>query len=305
MENILLTGASGMVGKSILKIFKKENFIIFSPKRYNLNLSNIDKVKKYILKRKITSVIHAAGLVGGIQDNIDYPHSYLLKNSLINLSLIEAARITKIKKLIFIGSSCMYPKNINRPIEEEDLLKSPLENTNEGYAISKIFGYKLCEYSNKQHKTKFKTIVSTNLFGENDKFDGNKAHLVSAILQKVFDAKRKKEKKIEIWGDGKARRDFIHVDELSKFILFSINNYKKIPELINFGSGKDFTINQYYKKIFKILKVNVKFKNNLKKPSGMKRKLLSIKKLKKIRYNLNYNFEKRIKDTFKNEFIRN
>ena len=199
----------------------------------------------------------------------------------------------------------MYPKNINRPIEEEDLLKSPLENTNEGYAISKIFGYKLCEYSNKQHKTKFKTIVSTNLFGENDKFDGNKAHLVSAILQKVFDAKRKKEKKIEIWGDGKARRDFIHVDELSKFILFSINNYKKIPELINFGSGKDFTINQYYKKIFKILKVNVKFKNNLKKPSGMKRKLLSIKKLKKIRYNLNYNFEKRIKDTFKNEFIRN
>ena len=220
MENILLTGASGMVGKSILKIFKKENFIIFSPKRYNLNLSNIDKVKKYILKRKITSVIHAAGLVGGIQDNIDYPHSYLLKNSLINLSLIEAARITKIKKLIFIGSSCMYPKNINRPIEEEDLLKSPLENTNEGYAISKIFGYKLCEYSNKQHKTKFKTIVSTNLFGENDKFDGNKAHLVSAILQKVFDAKRKKEKKIEIWGDGKARRDFIHVDEVSKFILF-------------------------------------------------------------------------------------
>lgn len=302
MEKVLLTGGSGMLGKSIIKIFHKQKYKLFFPKRNELDLTNSIKICNYIKKRKITCVVHAAGKVGGIQDNINFPYIYLFENMNINNGVIEGSRKANIKKFLFIGSSCMYPKNINKPIMEEDMLKSPLEDTNEGYALSKIIGYKLCEYSNKQYKTKFKTIVATNLYGENDKFKGNKAHLVSAIMQKAYDAKRNNYKKVEIWGNGNARRDFIHVDELSKFILFSFKNYNKIPYLINFGTGKDLTINQFYKKIFKILNIKVKFFNNLKKPSGMKKKLLSNKKLKKINYNTKFEFEKKIKQTFQNEF---
>ena len=185
MDRILLTGGNGMLGKSFQKNIKNKKFKIFSPSRKELDVSDLKKVTKYILKNKISIVVHAAGKVGGIQDNINYPYNYLLENSLINASTIEASRIAKVKKFIFIGSSCMYPKNINREIFEEDMLTKPLENTNEGYAISKIFGYKLCQYSNKQYQTNYKTIVATNLFGEDDKFDGNRAHLVSAIMQKV------------------------------------------------------------------------------------------------------------------------
>ena len=302
MEKVLLTGGSGMLGKSIIKIFHKQKYKLFFPKRNELDLTNSIKICNYIKKRKITCVIHAAGKVGGIQDNINFPYIYLFENMNINNGVIEGSRKANIKKFLFIGSSCMYPKNINKPIMEEDMLKSPLEDTNEGYALSKIIGYKLCEYSNKQYKTKFKTIVATNLYGENDKFRGNKAHLVSAIMQKAYEAKKNNYKKVEIWGNGNARRDFIHVDELSKFILFSFKNYNKIPYLINFGTGKDLTINQFYKKIFKILNIKVKFFNNLKKPSGMKKKLLSNKKLKRLNYNTEFEFEKKIKQTFQNEF---
>ncbi len=302
MEKVLLTGGSGMLGKSIIKIFHKQKYKLFFPKRNELDLTNSIKICNYIKKRKITCVVHAAGKVGGIQDNINFPYIYLFENMNINNGVIEGSRKANIKKFLFIGSSCMYPKNINKPIMEEDMLKSPLEDTNEGYALSKIIGYKLCEYSNKQYKTKFKTIVATNLYGENDKFRGNKAHLVSAIMQKAYEAKKNNYKKVEIWGNGNARRDFIHVDELSKFILFSFKNYNKIPYLINFGTGKDLTINQFYKKIFKILNIKVKFFNNLKKPSGMKKKLLSNKKLKRLNYNTEFEFEKKIKQTFQNEF---
>jgi GDP-L-fucose synthase len=302
MEKILLTGGSGMLGKSILKVFNNKKFKIYYPKRKDLDLSNSKKVFDFLIKKKITSVIHAAGRVGGIQDNINFPHSYLYENMSINNGVIEASRKLKVKKFLFIGSSCMYPKNINKPILEEDILKSPLEDTNEGYALSKILGHKLCEYSNTQYKTKFKTIVATNLYGENDKFKGNKAHLVSAIMQKAYEAKKNGRKIIEIWGNGKARRDFIHVDDLSNFILFALKNYNKIPSLINFGTGRDFTINQYYKKIFKILGIKVKFINNLKKPAGMKKKLLSNKKLIKLGYNTKFEFAKKIRQTFENEF---
>ena len=302
MEKIFLSGGTGMLGNSIIKIFPKKKYKLFFPERGNLDLTDPIKVFKYIKKNKITSVIHAAGKVGGIQDNINFPHSYLYENIIINLGVIEGSRKAKIKKFIFIGSSCMYPKNINKSISEDDMLKSPLEETNEGYALSKIIGHKLCEYSNKQFNTNFKTVVSTNLFGENDKFNGNKAHLVSAIMKKAYSAKKYGKKVIEIWGDGKAKRDFVHVDDLSNFILYAIRNYNKLPSLINFGTGKDITINQYYKKIFKTLKIKVKFINNLDKPSGMKRKLLSVKKLKKLNYKSKFEFEDRIIQTFKNEF---
>ena len=190
MEKVLLTGGYGMLGKSIIKIFHKQKYKLFFPKRNELDLTNSIKICNYIKKRKITCVIHAAGKVGGIQDNINFPYIYLFENMNINNGVIEGSRKANIKKFLFIGSSCMYPKNINKPIVEEDILKSPLEDTNEGYALSKIIGYKLCEYSNKQYKTKFKTIVATNLYGENDKFKGNKAHLVSAIMQKALRRKK-------------------------------------------------------------------------------------------------------------------
>lgn len=288
---ILITGGSGMVGRNLIyylnKITKHE---IFYPSSSELNLLNYNSVKNYIKKIKPDAIIHCAGRVGGIQDNIENPYSFLHHNLIIGANIIEAAIFNKTQKLINLGSSCMYPKNLERELYEEDLLTGELEPTNEGYAIAKISVAKLCEFAKKEFNLNYKTIIPCNIYGKWDKFDPKNSHMIPAVIRKLHLSKSSNET-AEIWGDGSARREFMYAEDLADFINYSLINYDLLESYTNVGLGYDYSILDYYKEVASVVKYKGDFKFDLTKPSGMKRKLCSIKKQKKIgwipKYTLN------------------
>ena len=296
LKRILITGSSGMLGKSLIK---RINYKIFTPNRKKLNLYNFSKIKKYIKKNKINFVIHCAAKVGGIQDNIKNQLSYLVENVNINKNVIMASYESGIKNFINIGSSCIYPKNMKTRISEKLIFKGNFEPTNEGYAISKFLSIKICKFISERDGYNYKTLVPTNLYGPNDNYNLDKSHLLAAIIKKLSEAKKKKNRNIEIWGDGKARREFMYVSDLSDAILFTIKNFKKIPNVLNIGTGKDYTVESYYKKASKIIFPGAKFYFNKKKPSGMRRKLLDVSVSKKLGWQAKVSLNDGIKKTYK------
>ncbi len=295
-KRILITGSSGMLGSSLIK---KCSYKIFTPNRKKLNLFNFDKVKKYIKKNKINFVIHCAAKVGGIHDNMNNQLKYLVENLNINKNVIMASYECGIKNFLNISSSCIYPKNIKKKITENLMFKGDFEPTNEGYAVSKFISIKICKFISEKKGYYYKTLVPTNLYGPNDTYDLNKSHLLAAIIKKISDAKKLKNKNIEIWGDGKARREFMYVSDLSDAIWFSVDNFNKIPSILNIGTGKDYTVKDYYKKVSKIIYPEAKFYYNKQKPSGMKRKLLDVSISKKLGWKAKISLTEGIKKTLK------
>lgn len=295
-KRILITGSSGMLGKSLIK---KLNYKIFTPKRQNLNLLNFDKIKQYIRKNRINFVIHCAAKVGGIQDNVKNQLEYLVENVNINKNVIMASYEEGIKNFINIGSSCIYPKNVKKKISEKLIFKGNFEPTNEGYAVSKFLSIKICKFISEKDGYNYKTLVPTNLYGPNDNYNLEKSHLLAAIIKKLSDAKKKKIKHIEIWGNGKARREFMYISDLSEAILFAIKNFPKLPLVLNIGTGKDYTVENYYKKASKIILPSAKFYFNKKKPTGMKRKLLDVSISKKLGWKAKVSLTQGIKKTYK------
>ena len=294
VKRILITGSSGMLGTSLIKNSK---YVIFTPNRKKLNLFNFNKVKDYIKKNRINFVIHCAAKVGGIQDNMNYQLDYLVENLNINKNIIMASYENGVKNFLNISSSCIYPKNIKK-ISENLIFKGDFEPTNEGYAVSKFISIKLCKFISKKYGYNYKTLVPTNLYGPNDKYDLQKSHLLAAIIKKLSDAK-KKIKKIEIWGDGKAKREFMYVSDLSDAIWFSVKNFNKIPIILNIGTGKDYSVLDYYKKVSKIIYPEAKFYFSKEKPSGMRRKLLDVSKSKKLGWKAKVSLTSGIIKTYK------
>ncbi len=293
-----------MVGKNIIDYFsKKSNFKLLYPDSKSLNLLDSNAIENYLGNNNVDCIIHCAGLVGGIQANINSPYSFLETNLLIGLNLINSAVKFKIGKFINLGSSCMYPKDRDTQLKESDILTGPLEPTNEGYAIAKITVAKLCEYANNQFSLNYKTIIPCNIYGKWDKFDPIKSHLIPAVIRKINQAKYNNED-VKIWGDGKARREFLYAEDLADFILFSLNNYKSLEDYTNVGLGYDYSILEYYKIIAKVTKYNGKFRFDLSKPSGMKRKLCSINKQTKLGWSPKHSLEEGISKTNK-FFIEN
>ena len=293
---ILLTGSTGMVG---INLIEKINYKIFTPNRQQLNLFNFTKIKNYIKKNKINFVIHCAAKVGGIQDNMNNQLEYLVENLNINKNIIIASYECGVKNFLNIGSSCIYPKDIKHKISEKLIFTGEFEPTNEGYAISKYLSIKICQFINKKKDYKYKTLIPTNLYGPNDKYDLEKSHLLAAIIKKISDAKKAKNKKVEIWGDGKTRREFMYVSDLSDAIIFCIKKFDKLPNILNIGTGVDYTVEDYYKKVSKIIYPNVKFYFNVKRPSGMKRKLLDVSQSKKLGWRAKISLTNGIKKTYK------
>ncbi len=296
VKRILITGSSGMLGTSLIKNSK---YVIFTPNRKKLNLFNFNKVKDYIKKNRINFVIHCAAKVGGIQDNMNYQLDYLVENLNINKNIIMASYENGVKNFLNISSSCIYPKNIKKKISENLIFKGDFEPTNEGYAVSKFISIKLCKFISKKYGYNYKTLVPTNLYGPNDKYDLQKSHLLAAIIKKLSDAKKKKIKKIEIWGDGKAKREFMYVSDLSDAIWFSVKNFNKIPIILNIGTGKDYSVLDYYKKVSKIIYPEAKFYFSKEKPSGMRRKLLDVSKSKKLGWKAKVSLTSGIIKTYK------
>jgi len=276
---VLLLGGNGMVGRNILSNEHCDRWEFLSPKSKDLNLVDFESTLNFITKAKPDFIINAAGIVGGIKANINNPVNFLVKNIDIGRNLVIAARQAGVKKLINLGASCMYPRNISNPLKEDMLLSGELEPTNEGYALAKIMTARLCQYINSEDSQfHYKTIIPCNIYGCFDKFDPERSHLVPAIIKKLHQAIVNKDELVEIWGDGLARREFMYADDLADAIFYSLDNFDQMPQLINIGVGKDHSINEYYEIVARVLGYKGSFIHNHDKPVGMQKKLVSIKK---------------------------
>lgn len=273
---ILVTGSGGMVGQNVLEHPSFAQHEVLHPNRKQLDLSERQQVEDYLDKNRPDLIIHAAGRVGGIQANIKNPVAFLVENVDINRNLIGACYKVGIKKMINLGSSCMYPRNAQNPLKESMILQGELEPTNEGYALAKIMAERLCQYVMREDASyQFKTMIPCNLYGRFDHFDPVNSHLIPAVIRKVHEAKVNGQDKVEIWGSGQARREFMFAGDLADCIAHSIENFDSLPHLMNVGIGVDYSVNEYYQAVAQVVGFKGQFTHDLTKPEGMKQKLVS------------------------------
>ncbi|MCG6202403.1 GDP-L-fucose synthase family protein [Psychromonas antarctica] len=296
---ILLTGANGMVGKNILEVALKHEHEFLSPSSAELNLLDGNAVNQYINTHKPDMVIHAAGIVGGIQANMAHPVKFLVNNMLMGINILTASNDCDVPKFLNLSSSCMYPRDALNPLSEDLILKGELEPTNEGYALAKVTSTRLCEYIRKENASRlYKTIVPCNLYGRFDKFDPNHSHMIPAVIRKIDEAKKNNLEEIDIWGDGEARREFMYAEDLAEFIFYAIDNFEKMPQNLNVGLGTDYTINEYYQAVANVVGYSGKFIHDLSKPIGMKQKLIDDEKLKEFGWAYKTELEVGIQKTY-------
>ncbi|MCD4694384.1 GDP-L-fucose synthase [bacterium] len=296
-SKIYIAGHRGLVGSAIVRQLKKQGFNnLMTKTRNQLDLLDQKQVTSFFKKEKIEYVFLSAARVGGIMANKNYPAQFIYENLQIQNNIIHNSYLNKVKKLLFLGSSCIYPKYSPQPIKEEYLLNGKLEPTNEPYAIAKIAGIKMCLAYNKQYRTNFISAMPTNLYGPNDNFDLENSHVLPALIRKFHEAKINNKKEIVIWGSGKPKREFLYVDDLADACIFLMNNYNK-NEPINIGFGKDMTI----KDLAKIIKEDIKYNGDIKwdktKPDGTPIKKLNLKKLYSLGWKPKISLKKGIKKT--------
>tara|TARA_B100001250_G_scaffold154204_1_gene132531 strand:+ start:1576 stop:2496 length:921 start_codon:yes stop_codon:yes gene_type:complete len=304
MQKILITGSSGFVGQNFLFDKRSDSYDILSPSSSELDLLNIASIKSYLKNANPDLVINCAGKVGGILKNMNSNFEFLALNSLMNLNLIMSIKEYKIKKFINLSSSCIYPHNISEPISEKDILNGPLEKTNEGYALAKLVGLKLTQYLAENEGLMFKTIIPCNLYGPYDNFDIKTSHMIPGVIRKIYEAKKNNSDNVEVWGKGDAKREFMFVNDLIDFLYYAINNLEKIPNIINVGTGVDYSINEYYSMIAKVISYEGDFIYDLSKPEGMQRKLVDTKEIEKLGWNAKYPIQEGLDKTYK-YFLKN
>ena len=297
-SKIYVAGHNGMVGSAIVRKLKSlgyENLVLKSSKE--LDLRNLRDVTSFFNKERPEFIFLAAAKVGGILANSNYKADFIYDNLTIQNNVIKNAHLFNVEKLLFLGSSCIYPKNAPQPIKEEYLLTGLLETTNEPYAIAKIAGLKMCQYFREQYGCNFISIMPTNLYGKNDNFDLKTSHVLPALLRKFHDAKHNNENKVEIWGSGNPKREFLHVDDLADACVFLMNNYNK-SETINVGTGVDISIKDLALLIKKITGFKGDLEWNSSMPDGTYRKLLDVSKIHNLQWKAKINLTDGIKLTY-------
>ena len=269
-----------MVGSALVRRLEAERFTnLLTRDRSHLDLSDESAVAKFFAEARPDIVILAAANVGGIKANNDFPVEFLLDNLRIQNNVIRSAYQTGVRKLLFLGSSCIYPKLAPQPIPESALLTGPLESTNEPYAIAKIAGIKLCQAYTREYGTNFISVMPTNLYGPNDNFDLETSHVLAALLRKAHEAKSRNENKLIVWGTGESRREFLHVDDLAAACLLLLEKYDS-AEIINIGSGEDVTIRELAKLVCDVVGFDGELVWDNTKPDGTPRKLLDVTRIR-------------------------
>jgi GDP-L-fucose synthase len=299
-DKIYVAGHTGLVGSSILRLLKQRGFknLIYATSK-ELNLLDQNKVNNFLTLHKPKFVFLAAAKVGGILENLSKKAEFIFENLTIQNNVIHGSFKVGVKKMIFLGSSCIYPKDSMQPIKEEYLLSGKLEPTNEPYAIAKIAGIKLCESYNLQYGTNYISLMPSNVYGPNDNFNLRSSHFFPALLKKIYFAKIKKKKKITIWGSGNVRRELLYVDDLAR-ACFHFMNIKTKSSIFNIGTGTDGTIREYLDFLLRKLNLKIKVIWDKSKPDGVKRKLLDISLAKKYGWQPSFTMDKGFKLFYKN-----
>jgi GDP-L-fucose synthase len=305
-SKIYIAGHNGFVGSNLHGLLSKtySNLVVCDKK--DLDLTKPEKVLDFFEKNKFEYVFMCAAKCGGLQANLRDPYGFLLKNLEIQNSLIEASIKTKVNKVLFLGSSCIYPKDYKQPLKEEYLFQAPVEPTNEGYALAKIAGLKLCEYANSlygteydgdYHQTRFISLMPCNVYGPGDDFDLNNSHVMAALVRKFVDAKRENQAEVVVWGDGSSRREFLFVQDLANAMEWSMKNIEKTDSFLNVGTGHDVSIVELVKLISKNVGFDRKIIFDTTKPTGMKKKCLDVSKINNLGWSASTKLEQGIEKT--------
>ena len=303
-EKIYVAGHNGMVGSAIVRALQKkghDNFVFKSHSQLDLTVQS--EVQNFFKEEKPDVVFLAAAKVGGISANIANPVDFLMDNIIIQHNVIKSAFENDVEKLIFLGSSCIYPTKAQQPLKEEYLLTGPLEPTNEGYALSKIVGLKACEYYNKQYDTNYIGVMPPNLYGINDNFDLKTAHVVASLIKKMHIAKINNEPQVEIWGSGNQYRELMFVDDMADATLYAADNYHG-DKFINIGVGVDYTIRELSQTIQKVVGYDGELFFDTSKPDGMFRKVLDVSKFTELGWKSKVTLEKGLSLTY-DWFLKN
>lgn len=299
-DKVFVAGHSGLVGSSIVRLLQKKGYKnIITRSSAELDLRDQAKVMRFFDEERPDFVFMAAARVGGILANLNYPGDFIFDNLAIQTNVIHAAYRTEVKKLLFLGSSCIYPKNAPQPIEEDYLLTGVLEPTNEPYAVAKIAGIKMCQAYHRQYGCNFISVMPPNLYGPGDNYDLQNAHVLPSLIRKFYEAKINNLSSVTVWGTGKPRREFLHVNDAAMACYFLMQKYE-LPEIINIGSGLDYSIRE----IAEMIKVSADYTGDIvfddSKPDGTPRKLLNVDKIQKLGWDAAVELKDGIKTTYRN-----
>ena len=307
MSKVFVAGHKGMVGSALCRLLKKDGrFEILTVSRERLDLMSQNSVHDFIKKEKPDVIIQAAAKVGGIHANNAFPAQFIYENLQIQNNIIHGSHLADVQRLLFLGSSCIYPKLAKQPLSEDVLLSGKLEKTNEPYALAKIAGIKLCESYNRQYGRDFRSIMPTNLYGPEDNFHSENSHVLPALLRRFHEAKKKGESEVIVWGSGKPKREFLHVDDLAEASLFILNlsfeefqkNVTSMQSHINVGSGKDLTIKELAEKIMQVVGFQGKIIFDTSKPDGTPRKLLNVDLINRLGWHHKINLKDGLTQTY-------
>lgn len=298
-SKIYVAGHRGLVDSAMMRRLQSEGYKnLLTHTHAELDLTRQEKVEEFFHEERPDYVFLAAARVGGIYANNTYPAEFIYSNLTIQTNVIHASYLFEVKKMLFLGSSCIYPKNCPQPMKEECLLSGPLEPTNEPYAVAKIAGIKMCQAYNRQYGTNFLSVMPTNLYGPNDNFDLKMSHVLPALIRKFHEAKTEGLSEVEIWGTGSPMREFLHVDDLADACLFLMNNYNS-SKIINIGTGKDLTIKELAEMIARVVGFEGHLFFNSIKPDGMPKKLLDVSVLHSFNWRARIGLEQGIAETYK------
>jgi GDP-L-fucose synthase len=307
-DKIYITGHLGLVGSAIVRQLEARGFTnLLMRTRKELDLTNQAAVQAFFKNEQPDYVIHAAGKVGGIHANNTYPADFIYQNIMMEANVINSAYENKVKRLLFLGSTCIYPKAVEQPMREDAILTDTLEPTNEPYALAKIAGIKLCESYNRQHDTDFRSVMPTNLYGINDNFHPENSHVIPALMRRFHEAKMNNDTEVVVWGTGNAMREFLYVDDMAAASLFVLEldeqtyqaNTKPMLSHINIGTGVDITIREMAETMKQVVGFEGELTFDITKPDGAPRKLIDVSRLSDIGWEYTIELKEGLKKTYK------